>query len=82
MRRAAPWQWIARQQPVLLGLVIDPLEELLGHRRAVPEPVHPLGLASELARSDLAQRLARGLRLIGFQAKSADIPYAAVITSY
>ena len=47
-------QWIARQQPLLLELVIDPLEELLDQRLAVREPVHPLGLAGELAPSDLA----------------------------
>ena len=66
-------QRVARQQPLLLELSVDPVEEALDSRLAVREPMPPLGLAAQsggsdvvldlVERADLAQRLGGGLRL-------------------
>jgi len=66
-------QRIARQQPLLLELAIDPVEERVHQRLAVGQPVQPFVLALETALADLAfdvveladlaQRFGRGLRL-------------------
>ena len=66
-------QRVARQQPLLFELAIDPVEEFVDQRLAVRQPMQPFVLARQLAlsdllfdvvqRADLAQRFARGLRL-------------------